>query len=644
MDGKENDRPYATEREVDQRQQGALDLKGEASAPASAMETPSRTEPEINRVHHSYIWLGSLRAIGTLIVMSAVASLGAIVEVFTGVASGDSGASASAFVSALSVAGIFLTIAVCVVVYQAVSYRHIYYSLGAEDFNFYQGVLNKKRVHIPYRRVQSVDERATFVQRIFGVCTVSIDTAGGASNQAVVVPYLQRSQADYLRAELFRRKQQAFDEKQAAPSATAFARMPRTSAQRTMSSAGASDNILDAPAEVWNEIPTVFGGAGYADGVVTYEHGLSNKELALAGVSNSSSFAIIVLGVLAAIVEGASQFAPLLLGDSIDTVGAMASSSARLLGGNVIALGVVVLLAIALVAWAISVVGTCLSYGGFRARRRESRIEVERGLLQHRFQGVDVDRVQSVIVKQGVIRRLLGYCELSLGRVDAAVSDGSGNQRPVQHGMVVHPFVKVSRVPEILAGLLPEFADAPLSLVPLPDVALRRGIIRRCFLQGAGFWLAVCVAFAQLGSSVVLRNPDALAPFGLSSVQAVDALSMITGAAFVCYGICAAIFVLEAVGAVLWARGSGFACSNDFMTVRNAGLAVETVSFPRRKIQYGIVRTNPFQRHAEVATILARTAAGVGGTTVRLQDADAACADAWLSWLEPHRGVERVIK
>lgn len=644
MDGKEGNRAYAAEPEVDRFQQEVGGLKGETPAPASVAEAISRTEPEINHVHHSYIWLGSLRAIGTLVVMSAVASLGAIVEVLAGAASGDAGASASALVGTLSVAGIFLTIAVCVVVYQIVSYRHIYYSLGAEDFNFYQGVLNKKRVHIPYQRVQSVDERATFVQRVFGICTVSIDTAGGAANQAVVVPYLQRTQADYLRSELFRRKQQAFDEKQAAPSAAAFSGMPHTPVQGAMPSVGASGNILDAPAEVWDEIPTVFGGAGYAEGVVTYEHGLSNKELVLAGVSNSSSFVIVVLGVLAAIVEGASQLAPLFLGDSIDVVGAVASSSARLFGGSVAALGIVTLLVVAFAAWAVSVVGTCLSYGGFRARRRENRIEVERGLLQHRLQGVDVDRVQSVIVKQGVIRRLLGYCELSLGRVDAAVSDGSGNQRPVQHGMVVHPFVEVSRVSEILAGLLPEFADAPLSLSSLPDVALRRGIVRRCFLQGAGFWLAVCVVLAQLGSSVVLRNPDALAAFGLSSAQAADALSMMTGAAFVCYGMCAAIFILEAIGAVLWARGSGFACSNDFMTVRNAGLAAETVSFPRRKIQYGTVRTNPFQRHAGVATILARTAAGVGGTTVRLQDADAACADAWLSWLEPHRDVERVIK
>ena len=42
---------------------------------------------------------------------------------------------------------------------------------------------------------------------------------------------------------------------------------------------------------------------------------------------------------------------------------------------------------------------------GAKDHGRGNRIEVEHGLLQHRIRGVDVDRVQSIIVKQSVIRR-----------------------------------------------------------------------------------------------------------------------------------------------------------------------------------------------------------------------------------------------
>lgn len=99
------------------------------------------------------------------------------------------------------------------------------------------------------------------------------------------------------------------------------------------------------------------------------------------------------------------------------------------------------------------------------------------------------------------------------------------------------------------------------------------------------------------------------------------------------------LLVLDAVGAVLWFRGSGFAYNERFMQVSNGGFARETISFPRKKIQFGYTKTNPFQRNAGTATVNARTAAGVGGTTIRLIDAREDDARAWLAWLKPHGNV-----
>ena len=95
------------------------------------------------------------------------------------------------------------------------------------------------------------------------------------------------------------------------------------------------------------------------------------------------------------------------------------------------------------------------------------------------------------------------------------------------------------------------------------------------------------------------------------------------------------LLVLDAVGAVLWFRGSGFAYNERFMQVSNGGFARETISFPRKKIQFGYTKTNPFQRRAGTATINVRTAAGIGGTTIRLIDAREEDAAAWLEWIKP---------
>jgi len=73
------------------------------------------------------------------------------------------------------------------------------------------------------------------------------------------------------------------------------------------------------------------------------------------------------------------------------------------------------------------------------------------------------------------------------------------------------------------------------------------------------------------------------------------------------------------------------------MQVSNGGLSRESVSFPRQKIQFGCVRTNPFQRMAKTATLKAVIAAGVGGTTISLVDVTEEDAAHWMEWLEPRR-------
>lgn len=611
-------------------------------------------------VHHSYIWLGSLRALAAAIVIILASSASSVIGMFAEAGSAEAGS--------MLVAGIVTIVVVVAIValafgYHCWSYRHLTYELGSEEFSLNSGIFSKKRVHVPYQRVQSVDLEASLLQRLFGVCSARIDTAGGASNKAILVPYLQKSDAEQLRFELFARKKRVLD---AAAKASAGAGAPAPVGQgapaglggyaasvpanpaptparpvgapapvAAPAAAAGPANVLDFPAELWGDVPTPFGGAAYADVRPSFEYGLTNKELVFTGLSNSTAFGVMLLAVIGVAAQIVGEIVPAVLG--VGAVEGAFDATMRLFGGSIIVLAVVALLGISVIGWVLSIGGACLSFGGFRARRRASRIEVERGLLRHQAQSVDVDRVQSVIVKQSFIRRCIGYCELSLGKIDAANTDDTGQQQSMtQTGIVVHPFVKLSRVQEILDGLVPEFADIPLELVPLPRVALRRAIIRRAIVQGLGFWLAVAVSVA-LGILLALFSDSAIARelFSMPPDVARAVAGRVVAGAAVAYTVCAVIFAFEVVDAVLWQRRSGFAYNDRFMRVLNGGLSCESVSFPRRKIQFGFSRTNPLQRLAGTATICARTAAGIGGTTTRLIDVDAESADAWLRWLEP---------
>lgn len=623
-------------------------------APAPAPMPPAAAAPSTelprHHVHHSYIWLESVRTIFIIAVCVVVANFSTIIGL---VAEEGMGAEAG-FIMAVAGIGtlvvILLTFGI-VAGLRVVGYKHLYFTVGPDEFTLCSGIFNKKQVHVPYQRVQSVDQRATLLQRLFGVCTVSIDTAGGAANKAVVVPYVTKAQAEWLRAELYNRKNALAAQAAAMSGVAGVAAVPAPQsavagvaamAQGAATFAEnapnpiAAGNVLDVGAEAWNQVGGVFAGPAQDTGRVTYEYGLTNKELFLAGLSNTTSVGLIFAGLVVGVLQIVG-FVFDVMGDAADgavesaLVFAGSQASAYLIGA--VSAGIVVLV---LVLWVFSALGSCIGYGGFKARRRNNRIEVEYGLLQHTFQGIDIDRVQSVVVKQSFIRRLLGYCELSLGKIDAGTDEDSSNQKNTlaNQGIIIHPFVKMNRVPEILAGLVPEFSDLPHEAKPVAKVALRRAVLRQSIWFGGGFWLAVVVTVCL----VVFGWVNGEVVTGGIELDSEDLFLLSIGWNVIVvggYALAAILFVIDVVNAVLWARESSFAYNHRFMQVSNGGLSRETVSFPRQKIQFGCTKSNPLQRRAGTDTLLATTAAGSGGTTTTLIDASHADAMAWLDWLKP---------
>ncbi len=586
--------------------------------------------PIKHHVHHSYIWLGSLRAFGILLVALVIGGFSSLASLVSelGAAASSGALLSGALIVPIAIA---LILGACVLVFliivgiHALAYKYLFYELGPEEFNLYSGIITKKRVHVPYQRIQSVDQRASLIQRIFGVCNVHIDTAGGAANKAILVPYLSKGEAERLRVELYARRSYAKDGiivpagQPAAPEAGADA-------------AAAQGNILDMGEEAWRQFGGVFAGDGADLGAVSYEFGLTNKELVLSGLSHSSGVAVAIFAVLAALGQFASFFFDVVPeGDQVLT-DTLTQSAVMFGASNVIAFTAGAVAVAVLVVYAISALGSVLSFGGFHARRRGDRIEVERGLLQHQSQSVSVERVQSVIVKQTLIRKLIGYAEISIGKIETA-NEGDSSTDNGPRGFILHPFCKLSQVPEVVSRMLPEYADAPDEPVKLAPCALRRGIIRRCLWQGSGFWLAASTAIAQVILNLVFNAQlDALE---MTPSETEMALFITNSVAVALYLLAVVLLVLDAIGSVLWFRGSSFGVNRTFMQVTNSGLSRQVQLFPRNKIQFGYTKVNPLQKRAGTATINASSAGGAGGTVIRLIDVERAAADQWLRWLEP---------
>lgn len=592
---------------------------------------------EKRRVHHAYIWLGGIRAGLLSLLIIGISGAGALGELF------DEGG--FDLVSMGLSAGLLAGFAVFVVVVfvglgiglRALAYKHLWYELDASELSVYSGILSKKRTHVPYQKIQSVDLKATLVKRVLGLCDVVVDTAGGAANKAVVIPYLSKQDAQTLQRELYTLKAEVAPAPEApAPGGqgASAANFAPPSGQPLYAGAPpvAESNVLDIGSQAWNEFGGVFASGPVDMEAPSYEYGLTNKEIVLAGMSNSSG---VVGGIVGAAVSGIALVAPMLAAvgtyvpDAYDSAAYFVTDA--FMGGALGSLLPVALLAvvgIALVIWVIASLATCIQYGGFRARRRGTRIEVELGLLQHNSITLDVERVQSVVVKQSFVRRIFGYCELSLGKVNAAQPGNDSNSKAQSDsGCVIHPFVKLDRVDAILHGMVPEYADLPKEGHKVAPVALRRGIVRRCILFGGGFWLAVFAAAAQLA----MHAAAGVAYIDGGIMFATDAV------ATVLYVLAFLILVADAAAAVLWFRDSRFALDRGMVSLTNGGLSKNTVSIPRTKVQFATAKANPLQRRARTATVVATTAAGIGGTSTSLIDVSADMADAWLAWAEPRK-------
>lgn len=587
-------------------------------SPEPAIRVQQQAQPvdgEKHHVHNSYIWLGGL----SIVLIVFIAMFFSLFSSFVGEAAVLMGSDEAQFVFIVVTAiciGSLVLVAAIAFFFQWLAYKNLYYVIGPDEFNLYKGIFNKTRVHVPYGKIQSVDQKATLLQRIFGVRTLYIDTAGGAKNKAIIVPYLTKHDAEWLRGELFARKSGR------APASPADA--PQTSTK------GAQGNVLDAGQQLWDELPGVFAGESCAELAPSFEYGLSNKELALAGISNTTSFAVIVFGIVAVLSQIISGLFDIFPDDSNEISAMVTSTGSRMLESDIVA---VVVMALGLLAfiWIVNVIGTCIGYGGFKAARRGSRVEVQYGLLQHTFQGVDIDRVQAVVVKQSFIRRLMGYCEITLSKVDAASQGDGSNKKQVSNGIVVHPFVKLDRAPDIIAGLVPEFDVALSDAHPVAPVALRRALIRRCIVQGTGFWLALVTLVVQLAFGTRYATDLLMLDRGISVLAFDPVVSVCT----LVYVIAALITIVSAISAVLWARGSSFVYDERFTRIVNGGFTITTTTIPRRKIQFGYLKSNPLQRRARTVTLNARTAAGIGGTTVSLIDVRQEDGEAWIKWLEP---------
>lgn len=547
--------------------------------------------------------LGIAVALAKTLLVLAVVAVSLLASLALEGAGAVSEADAVALVATFACLGVFL---VAMVVATVVSWRVNTWELADDGLVLRSGVFVRKQRRIPYQRVHSVDLSASVVERILGLVSLKVDTGAGETGEGNAVRALRRTEAEALKRALFARR--VLVEK-----GTAAADVDGAAA----SADPAADPVLDPAADV------------------VFEMRLSNRayvRAALTELNLGAAFASVLVAFASAL-----QFAGDVLGGVLLTqvesmldqavagaVDAAPRLDALALLPVVVAWVVALVLAVLVVTWVISSVMALVRWGGFVARRRGDRLEVTAGLLSRSTRAVELGRVQAVVVNQTPIRRALGYVQIAVRTVGSASSGGSSDAAKREY-VVIHPCVRRDEAAAFLAQALPEFAD--IASVPVADLGLHRlpaAALRRTLLHGL-YWtlaLALLAAGATYGLRLLQADP-LLAPLAVVACEFMWA-ALVLG--------CAAMFVVR----VLAWRLRRIGTAGPVLVTVDGGVYRRVGYLARAKVQSLTRRATPFQAHAGVATVSARTACVSAEPDPRMRDVAAADAAELMAWARPH--------
>jgi len=485
------------------------------------------------------------------------------------------------------------------VVSSVITWRTRTWELTDAGIMLRSGLVTSKQLQVPYEHIHTVNMSSNLVERVLGLMTLDLDTGAASSEgEATRIRGLQAGMAEALREELFRRKAAML-------------------ADQGLDARAAADASAEADDGASPTAPAPSPDACYT---------LTTAQLVFAALTEARVVAQ-AAAFLILIVQGINLLQESALVNLSDVAGDIAVLPVALLVG-----AVALLLALALVVgFAISFVMSLIGFAGYRAERAGGRISVERGLLSRTSHTVALERIQSISIRQGIIRQLIGYAEVRASVVGAI---GSSDETSTADGVVLHPFIRLTEVDAFLASIAPDFSvvktgrvcfdSSSEELEEIGLVRLPRAAARRLAFRTAMKSLALAVALA--GAGVFLAHV-------LLAGESWSMVRLTIGALLVVMGV--AVVARMILSAVLRYRDSRIGHDRTRLVMVVGGVKRRTEIVLRARLQHATASASPFQRMVQVATFMTRTAAT--GDLV-LRDVSAADADALLAWIRPRRG------
>jgi len=409
--------------------------------------------------------------------------------------------------------------ALVIIVASALRYWFFRFKLVDDSILIRQGVLKKKQLDIKFDRIQGINTQQNMVYRYLDLVTVSFDTAGSSGDEGNL-PAVPREFANSLRERIGRQ-------------------------QNTVNEDGVE---IDTPADSLLQL-------GWRDMI---RIGLSDRRVFL------------VLVVLGPVFERLGEDADNIVVNYIERAPQDALQFGVVTG---VTIGIAAVLGVILLLMSVSIAAAFLRYHNFELFLDESTLRSQGGLLTRHEVSMDLGKIQTLRLQQGIVRRMFNRFHMSARQARASHKNTSS---------------KNFTIPIVTA----ELANT-----------LRRRFLK---LEGKGL-VQIPTSNRFVSLSPYYMRTRLLFVSLLPTLVGVTFLWQVVGPVSLTVLLWAPISSLFIY--LSWKRG-GYLCTNEGLVRRRGMIGYRTVALLYRKVQRVTVTQSRYQRRKDLASVRVYMASG----------------------------------
>lgn len=327
------------------------------------------------------------------------------------------------------------------------------------------GVFVKKRLTIPFSKINTIDMGRNVFQRIVGTCRLKIDTGAienGAEEKSEINLVFSLKEAEEFRSYILNRAEQD---------------------ENDLRMAGGKSK-LDAGEVNGNVVRAKF------------------TDFLLYGMTSSGVWKLICIIITVAIFIGEIS------ASILERVGEMLLPAANSLWKFMVSSGIVMaalyifimFVMVTLVSNFMSVVYAAIRYFGFSVARDRNNVVVRYGLISIKNYTIPAENVHAVVIKRNLFQQMIGLCSVEM------VSIGYGNEEKETN--LLFPSISKKKLPWLLEQILPEYSLTKAEYKPSRRCA--RFLIARPIVWSAVILSAIVAFFGLFMDSLVLSGIVAL--------------------------------------------------------------------------------------------------------------------------------------